>query len=271
MKTFPLVALTLLLLTCAQSAPEPAPLSTLHRLTLPEIVDWQRTNGLDVSEAEFVSLRDEPIGATEQAWLDGGVAGFDFYSDGERIRKVLVRPQNYNDNIIRILRSHADYHPAQAGFELTDEYCDSIPATIAGVIERDQGVRTGDLPGSMMDVDAENQAIMVSIFERCPNAFAEMSNKQVSDLWFVAQHSDAELMSYYYPWFYRAVRDGRIRESQFALMIDRLLMYHDYPQEYGSQISNGALYPVRDSARLDELRAGIGLGPIAEYLARFDL
>ncbi len=270
MKYLPSLLLTLSLLTCSGPAPAPAPLSTLHRLTLPEIIDWQRTNGLDVSEAEFVSLRDEPIGETEQNWLDGGVAGFDFYSDGERIRKVLVRPQNYNDNIIRILRSHADYHPSE-GFEMTDKYCDSIPATIAGVIERDQGVRTGSLPGSMRDVDAENQAIMVSIFEQCPDAFAAMSNKQVSDLWFVAQHSDAELMSYYYPWFYQAVQEGRVRESQFALMIDRLLMYHDYPQEYGSQVRGGALYPVRDSARLDELRAGIGLGPIAEYLARFDL
>lgn len=270
MKPLLTTLLALIFLTCAQPAPEPATLSTLHRLTLPEIVDWQRTNGLDVSNAEFVSLRDEPIGETEQAWLDNGVAGFDFYSDGEGIRKVLVRPQNYNDNIIRILRSHADYHPSK-GFEMTDKYCDSIPTTIAGVIERDQGVRNGEMSGSMMDVDAENQAIMVSIFEKCPNAFADLSNKQVSDLWFVAQHSDAELMSYYYPWFYQAVQDGRVRESQFALMIDRLLMYHEYPQEYGSQISNGALYPVRDSARLDELRAGIGLGPIAEYLEHFDL
>lgn len=262
--------LALLLLTCAKPALAPAPLSTLHRLTLPEIVDWQRTNGLDVSGAEFVNIRDITIGETEQIWLDHGVAGFDFYSDGEHIRKVLVRPQNYNDNIIRILRSHADYHPSQ-GFEMTDKYCDSIPSVIAGVIERDQGVRTGDLPGSMQDVDAVNQEIMVSIFEKCPKAFEELSNKQVSDLWFVAQHAEAELMSYYYPWFYQAVQEGRVRESQFALMIDRLLMYHNYPQEYGSQISNGALYPVRDSARLDDLRSGVGLGPIAEYLEHFDL
>ena len=270
MKHFLTTLLALAFLTCAQRAPVPAPLSTLHRLTLPEIVDWHRANGLDVSEAEFVSLRDEPIGETEQAWLDGGVAGFDFYSDGENIRKVLVRPQNYNDNIIRILRSRANYHPSD-GFEMTAKYCDSIPATIAGVIERDQGVRNGSMSGSMQDVDEENQEIMVSIFEKCPDAFADLSNKQVSDLWFVAQHSDAELMAYYYPWFYQAVKDGRVRESQFALMIDRLLMYHDYSQEYGSQISNGALYPVRDSARLDEIRSGVGLGPIAEYLEHFDL
>ena len=270
MKTLFLPFLTLLLLAlpaCQPADPAP-PLDQLHRLSLPEIVEWERRGALDVSTAEFVNPSDEPIGATEKAWLDAGAAGFDFYADGERIRKVLVRPQQYNDNIIRILRANAAYRPDQE-FTPSDRYCDSIPAVVARVIERDQGVRTGEIDLPLRVVDAENQEIMVSIFERCDGAFAEMSNGQVRDLWFVAQHSDNELMAYYYPWFYRAVQDGRLRESTFALMIDRLLMYNDYPQEFGTQIMNGGLYQVRDSARLDERRAGLNMEPIADYLARF--
>ena len=42
-------------------------------------------------------------------------------------------------------------------------------------------------------------------------------------------------------------------------MVDRLLMYNNYPQVYGSQIRDGGLYPVRDMEGLDGLRTGIDL------------
>lgn len=268
MKYTPFTPLAMLLLfTCA--GPSDAPLNTLHRLTLPEIVAWQRTNGLDMNAAEFVNVSDQPIGETEQQLLDANAAGFDFYSDGERVRKVLVRPRTYQDDIVTILRANTSYNPDQ-NFRTTDQYCDSIYTTIDQVIARDQGVRTGDISENMQDVDLQNQTIMVSIFEKCPNAFADLENGQVRDLWFVAQHSDTELMAYYYPWFYQAVEEGRMSERTFALMIDRLLMYNNYPQVYGSQIRDGALYSVRDPEGLDALRASIGLEPIDDYLARFD-
>lgn len=268
MKHFILILVSMALLSCTgESGP---PLSTLHKLTLSEIVEWQRANGLNTESADYVDLAGKPAGATVMEMLDKGTAGFDFYSDGEAVRKVLVRPRTYQDDIITILRANTSYHPSQK-FEMTDQYCDTIAPTIDRVIERDQGIRTGDIAGSMQDIDLENQAIMVSIFEKCPNAFAELENDQVRDLWFVAQHSDTELMGYYYPWFHQAVEEGRIWERTFALMTDRLLMYNNYPQVYGSQISNGDLYPVRDMEGLDELRASIGLEPIANYLARFGL
>ncbi|WP_026232396.1 hypothetical protein [Neolewinella persica] len=37
-------------------------------------------------------------------------------------------------------------------FETTAQYSDSIPVTLDQVIARDQGVRTGDIPGSMQDI-----------------------------------------------------------------------------------------------------------------------
>ncbi|OAV43429.1 DUF6624 domain-containing protein [Lewinella sp. 4G2] len=269
MKIQILALLLTLLTTCSQSPKaSDTPLTTLHKLSLGEIVEWERRGAFELEDAAFVNVYDQPIGEAEKDLVSAGGAGFDYYSNGEAIEKVLVRPQIYQDNIIKILRHRAQDDPL-ADYTISDRYCDSISTVIDGVIERDQGVRNGSLAGDMRTVDAENQAIMVSIFESCGDMYEELTGNQIRSLWFVAQHSDAELMAYYYPWFYEAVERGRMNSSTFALMIDRLLMYHDYPQEYGSQIQNGDLYPVRDRANLNVIRESVGLGPIEEYLARF--
>jgi hypothetical protein len=57
-----------------------------------------------------------------------------------------------------------------------------------------------------------------------------------------------------------------------ALSVDRDLTYDGKPQRYGSQFQTGAdgksaKYQVEDEVPLDERRAQVGLGPIAEYKA----
>jgi len=90
--------------------------------------------------------------------------------------------------------------------------------------------------------------------------------------WLIVQHEDGPLLEQCLPWLKaEAERDG-LAWSTVALSIDRVLIVEGKKQRYGSQaeIKDGKveLQPVEDEAHLDERRAQIGLGPIAEYKAQ---
>lgn len=61
-----------------------------------------------------------------------------------------------------------------------------------------------------------------------------------------------------------------IPPDEAAMLIDRVLMHENVPQRYGTQfkMDNGrlVLHPVENEAELDEMRAGMGLPPLDEYM-----
>ena len=63
---------------------------------------------------------------------------------------------------------------------------------------------------------------------------------------------------------------GEVVASNYALLHDRIAMHDGKPQRYGSQLDcrdgRMRLHAVEDRQRLDELRASVGLEPIAAYL-----
>ena len=61
-------------------------------------------------------------------------------------------------------------------------------------------------------------------------------------------------MAEYYNQLAEATEKGDLRKSTFALVTDRFLMWGGRKQVYGSQIIEGGLYPVRDSANLNTRR-----------------
>jgi hypothetical protein len=92
--------------------------------------------------------------------------------------------------------------------------------------------------------------------------------------WLLAQHADRD------PAFQRrcldlltaAVERGEATVVQQAYLTDRVLLHEGQPQEYGTQAiaRDGRFEPrnLRDPEHVDQRRASVGLGPLAEYLAR---
>ena len=91
----------------------------------------------------------------------------------------------------------------------------------------------------------------------------------------VIQHAPVEYQEKYLPMFKEEANKGELLWSTLALMIDRIMMRRGKPQLYGTQLRRmdgeeeyhfaELQYPYQ----VDSVRATVGLGPIAEYAARF--
>ena len=96
-------------------------------------------------------------------------------------------------------------------------------------------------------------------------------------LFLVIQHADLEVQEKYLPMMREAVKAGNARSSSLALLEDRVAMRNGKRQVYGSQIGMDPdtgeyyLFPLEDPERVDERRASVGLGPIADYISNWEL
>ncbi len=99
---------------------------------------------------------------------------------------------------------------------------------------------------------------------------ASMADSAAHVAWLILQHSpfydwQGEML----PTLERLAARGELPPPDLALFTDRVLVHRGQPQRYGTQfdVAGGRLVPARiaDLARLDALRAGVGLPPMAEY------
>lgn len=94
-------------------------------------------------------------------------------------------------------------------------------------------------------------------------------------LFLVIQHADLEIQLKYLPMMREAVEQGNARANSLALLEDRVALRQGKLQIYGSQIGTipetGENYvlPLEDPDQVDQRRASVGLGPLAEYTAYF--
>ena len=93
----------------------------------------------------------------------------------------------------------------------------------------------------------------------------------------VIQHSNLATMQRYLPAMRQAAASGEMLKQNLALVEDRVLTFQDKPQLYGSQYRYNAttgrpeFLPIADEAHVDERRASMGLGPLADYARGFGL
>jgi len=93
----------------------------------------------------------------------------------------------------------------------------------------------------------------------------------------IIQHSDPTAQQKYLPQIQKAAAQGEVEKSAAALLQDRVLMGQGKPQIYGSQLTANRdtkkyeFYTIEDEAHVDERRATVGLGPLAEYARLFGL
>lgn len=90
----------------------------------------------------------------------------------------------------------------------------------------------------------------------------------------IVQHSRIEHLRRFVPVLEPLVANGEVDGQSFALMFDRLAMNEGRPQRYGSQFKcvdgEYELHRLEDPSRVDELRRGIGLRPLADSRAAME-
>ncbi len=104
-----------------------------------------------------------------------------------------------------------------------------------------------------------------------------IGNQGNSTLFLVIQHSPLEVQEKYLPMMRDAVKNGKANSSSLALLEDRVALRKGGKQIYGSQIGRDQetgeyfVSPLIDPKNVDKRRAEVGLGPIADYLSRWNV
>ena len=105
----------------------------------------------------------------------------------------------------------------------------------------------------------------------------EVSEEGNSAIFLVIQHADKETQEKYLPMMRSAVKEGKARGQDLALLEDRLALAQGEKQIYGSQIRRNAdtgiyyVAPLRNPQQVNERRNSVGLGPIENYVMIWDI
>ena len=93
----------------------------------------------------------------------------------------------------------------------------------------------------------------------------------------VVQHSDYGTMKKYYHYIKTACETGEGNCGSQALMYDRIKISENKPQRYGSQVHRDektkefVLYPLEDTAQVNDFREYMGLGLLEDYLENWNI
>lgn len=104
-----------------------------------------------------------------------------------------------------------------------------------------------------------------------------VGGKGNSTLFLVIQHSDQATQEKYLPMMREAVKNGKAQGSSLALLEDRVALGQGKRQIYGSQIGRDPktqiyyVSPLEDPENVDRRRAEVGLGPLSEYVSRWQI
>lgn len=165
---------------------------------------------------------------------------------------------------------------AQEEYSLIDIDCSKLSEILQKVYESDQGTRQEG--GIDAEIDRQNLITVVSIIEKCGMPTLEIiSEKEMTAVWLVLQHTDHLTRVKYLPYIEKAVENGDLEKRQLALTMDRILSGEGKPQLYGSQILPGCepgtweYLPIKDPEYVNKRRAEVGLGPIQEYLDNWSI
>lgn len=157
----------------------------------------------------------------------------------------------------------------------------AVRAELARRVEVDQELRRAatssetmspELVDRVVAVDADNTAWMRELVARhgwptVPRVGAEGAG----NAWLLVQHADqdVEFQEHCLQLLRAAAARGEVDRKHLAYLEDRVAAHRGRPQRYGTQFTqkDGELVPceLEDPARVDEWRAEVGLGTLAEY------
>ena len=156
--------------------------------------------------------------------------------------------------------------------EIIEVDCSKKLQVLSEVLESDQRIRKSNELIKHAKEDHRNQELVISIIEKCGMpTLKEVGQRRMDAVWLGLQHSTEEIRKKYFPQIEKAVKNGDLSTSQYALMKDRMLMDEGKPQIYGSQIENGKLYKLENPKTVNERRKEMGMEPIEDYLKNFNI
>lgn len=130
-----------------------------------------------------------------------------------------------------------------------------------------------DLFKNMGIADSLNLIIVEKIIDKYGWLGAdEIGNQANTALFMVIQHNNLKTQEKYLPVIREAVRNGKAKASDLALLEDRVALQEGRSQIYGSQLSwdlktnTYIILPIVDPDNLDKRRAAVGLIAYADYL-----
>jgi len=158
---------------------------------------------------------------------------------------------------------------------------------LLGMVERDQEARRAIAPDGgpgadpdseeamrMCQVDDVNTARMREIIEEHGWPGRSLVGEDGADAaWLLVQHADAEreFQKHCLGLMTEAVGAGEARADLLAYLTDRVLVGEGELQRYGTQLhrvdGKWAPFALADEEQVDQRRAAVGLGPLADYVA----
>ncbi len=134
-----------------------------------------------------------------------------------------------------------------------------------------------DLVRTMKEADSINQTEVIELIDTYGWLPKSKIGEKASDaLFFVIQHAEITIIERYFPRLKMAAETGEASLTDAALMEDRLLMYTNRKQKYGTQISSRTLpdgtfeyyvWPIESPENVDSLRLAIGYKTTVEAYA----
>jgi ribosomal protein S27E len=149
---------------------------------------------------------------------------------------------------------------------------EALRAELLRRVEKDQAVRRAmDLDG-MREVDAENLPWLKAVVaERGWPGSSLVGVDGAHAMWLMVQHAikDLAFMRQCLDLLTAAVEAGEASVTDQAFLTDRVLLHEGGQQVYGTQMTRRIADNLRDPDTVDERRAAVGMGPLAERLASF--
>jgi len=148
------------------------------------------------------------------------------------------------------------------------------------MIKLDQSVRIGvdlrdpAIQEKMRSIDAANLSRLKEILQKYGWPGPGLVGKDGAEAAFIiVQHADYAFQKKMLPLIRKEYLAGRLLGSNYALLLDRVLVREGKAQIYGTQVKhiehwNGnepVLEPIRDEANVDNRRARLNMPPLSEY------
>ena len=126
----------------------------------------------------------------------------------------------------------------------------------------------------MVSIDKDNTEWLKTVIQKKGWPSNKLVGKEGSQAaWLIIQHADLEFQKQMLPLVESSYKSGDLPGSDYALLLDRVLVGEGKPQIYGTQAEDfnkwegeePVMKPVADEANVDKRRAEVGLPPLYEY------
>ena len=166
---------------------------------------------------------------------------------------------------------------------------DSLKKVLEELNEKDQGIRKklseainnqnsddiNKIIEEMNSTDSLNQVQVSAILEEYGWLEESKIGKKASGaLFYVVQHAELPLMKKYFPQLKALAEKGEARKQHVAMMQDRIFMYENKKQLFGTQASNlvrkeqvSVIWPIENSQEVNKRRKEMGFQTTIEDYA----